>query len=382
MWSRQLSTFAGSFSFQRGASVVSVMRERFAVIPRSLPPISQFSTSAGPARSLLARELDDPVVEPLRCDVHRLLELGGDQAVSAAEEGLTGPVELLAKAIRRLLADRAHPVLELDRARFTACVDLTRGRPLEMLHLSPLELGESELDPGARLALGAVDLLRDGVLVLAKALVQLVDGASTVVGLRGQLLESARERVACARLELLAEADRGCALLVDRGVELVGLGSDLRLDVGDALAHPLLQRRHGSLKRVLRALEIGLPRPQALLDALLDGRDELRHALGQLALADGELAAPLVRETALLGDVGGERVGLCACDRDAELLRLCRRLFLRGGANRPASFGDELLRANGRARARRSESASTTESSNATTSAAISAQARFVTSGL
>ena len=45
------------------------------------------------------------------------------------------------------------------------------------------------------------------------------------------------ECVARARLELLAQAHRRRALLVDRGVELVRLGGDLRLDVGDALAH-------------------------------------------------------------------------------------------------------------------------------------------------
>jgi hypothetical protein len=40
MWSRQLSTFAGSFSCQRGASVVSAMREGFA-LSEKFPPSAQ-----------------------------------------------------------------------------------------------------------------------------------------------------------------------------------------------------------------------------------------------------------------------------------------------------------------------------------------------------
>ena len=60
-----------------------------------------------------------------------------------------------------------------------------------MLDLAALELGERDLDSRARLALGTIDLLGDGVLVLPEPVVQLVDGAAPVVGLRGELLERA-----------------------------------------------------------------------------------------------------------------------------------------------------------------------------------------------
>ena len=201
-------------------------------------------------------------------------------------------------------------------------------RPFEILHLPALELGERELDARASVALGAIDLLVHGVLVLTQSLVELVDRPAAVVHLSGELFECTRECVLRTRLELVAQAHGRCALLVDRAVQLLRLGGDLCLDVRDALAHPLLQGRNGALQCVLGTLEVGLPRAQPLLDALLYGRNQLRHALGQLALAYGELAAALVGEAALLGDVRGERVGLRACNRDTELLRLRRRLFL------------------------------------------------------
>ena len=59
--------------------------------------------------------------------------------------------------------------------------------------------------------------------------------------------------------------------------------------------------------------------------------------------APGQLAAALVGEPALLRHVGGERVGLRARDRDAELLGLCCGLLLGRGANRATRLGDELL---------------------------------------
>ena len=128
-----------------------------------------------------------------------------------------------------------------------------------------------------------------------------------------------------------------------RRVQLLGFGGHARLDVGDPLAHPLLERRDGALERVLGALEVGLPGAKTLLDALLDGSDELGHRVGELSLPHRELAAPLVGEPPLLGDVCGERVGLCARDRDSKLLRLRRRLLLGGRANRAARLRHELL---------------------------------------
>ncbi len=68
----------------------------------------------------------------------------------------------------------------------------------------------------------------------------------------------------------------------------------LPLDVGDALAQPLLERGDRSLEGVLCALEVGFPGAEPLLNALLDGRDELGHPVGELPFADCELAAALV----------------------------------------------------------------------------------------
>src|SRR4029078_3249373 len=111
----------------------------------------------------------------------------------------------------------------------------------EMLDLSTLELRERELDARSGLALGPVDLLGHGVLVLAEPVVQLVDSATAVGRQQLQLVERARKRFTCARLELLTEPNRRDALLVDRRVELVRLGGDPRLDVRDPLPHTPLE---------------------------------------------------------------------------------------------------------------------------------------------
>src|SRR5262249_41336410 len=154
--------------------------------------------------------------------------------IGPPEKRLGDSVELFAQPIGGLLADGTHPILELDRSRFAARVDLACGRALEVLDLSSLELGEGELDACARFAFGTVDLLRDGMLVLAEALVQLVDRATAVVRLDLEFVEGVRERVPRPRLELLTKPDCRDALLVDRRVELVRLRRDAGVDLGDA----------------------------------------------------------------------------------------------------------------------------------------------------
>src|SRR3970040_1708694 len=142
MCRRQLSTFAGSLSFQRGVSVVSAMRVGFVVTetfpaPRSWPDSrGVFSNAGGRARRLVApRELRDSLVEALQCGIGGVLELTGDQDVRAPHEGLRGPVELFAQAVGCLLADRAPPVLELECPGLAQPVDLARSPPFELLDL-------------------------------------------------------------------------------------------------------------------------------------------------------------------------------------------------------------------------------------------------------
>ena len=125
------------------------------------------------------------------------------------------------------------------------------------------------------------------------------------------------------RLELLAQPDRGGALLVGGRPELDGLRLDPGLDLRDPLPLPLLERRHLALERALGPLEVGLPRAQALLDAPLDRRDHLRHPVGELALAHGELPAALVGEPPLLGHI---RRHESACARVIEM-RSCSICF-------------------------------------------------------
>src|SRR5262249_46460203 len=134
-----------------------------------------------PRRALLAGDLDDAVVETLRGRVDRVLELPRDQAAGAPEERLGPPVGLFPQPVGGLLTYRSHAVLELERAGLASRVDLPLDRPLEALDLAPFELGEGDLDAGVSFALGPVDLLVHGVLVLPQSLVQLVDRASPVV---------------------------------------------------------------------------------------------------------------------------------------------------------------------------------------------------------
>src|SRR3972149_9377333 len=98
MCRRQLSTFAGSFSFQSGVSVVSAMRVGFVVTetfppPRSWPDssVSVLHARRRAGRLVAPRELRDSLVEALQCGIGCVLELIGDQDVRTAHERLRGP---------------------------------------------------------------------------------------------------------------------------------------------------------------------------------------------------------------------------------------------------------------------------------------------------
>ena len=160
-----------------------------------------------------------------------------------------------------------------------------------------------------------------------EALVQLVDRAPPVVGLDC----SSSSACASASFALVSSSSRS-RMAAARCSSIVAPSSRPRPRPSTrrrrSAAQALLERRRPSPAARSGPARGRPPSAQALLDSLLDGRDELGHALGELALADGELAAPLVREPPLLGHVRRERVGLGARDGDAELLRLGRRLLL------------------------------------------------------
>ena len=272
-----------------------------------------------------------------------MLELIGDEPVRPAQERLGRSIELFAEPVRRFLANRPHPVLELERAGLAEPFDLAVGRALELDHLTTLELGECDLDPRSGFALGALDLLGHGVLVLAQALRCVLDRPTTVVGLDLQLLERLHEGVSGRPLELLAEPDRSRTLLVDDASELSGFRVDPCLDVGDPLPLMLLEHRDLSVEGTLRALQIRLPRTQAFLDPAFDRGDHLCEPLRELSLPDGELAPALVGQAALFDDVGGQRVGVRSRDRDPEQLRLSRSFFVSSGADGLACLRNELV---------------------------------------
>ena len=98
------------------------------------------------------------------------------------------------------------------------------------------------------------------------------------------------------------------------------------------------------LAQQLGPFEVRLPGSQALLDALLDGGHKLGQAVRELAFADSELTATLVRESSLLGDIRREGVGVGTRDRDSKLLALRRRFLIRSRTHGTACVRDELVR--------------------------------------
>jgi hypothetical protein len=121
----------------------------------------------------------------------------------------------------------------------------------------------------------AVDLLRDGVLVLAETLVQLVDRLRRSSRLELELLE----RTSQESRALVSSSSRSRTeppLLVDRGVQLVGLRGDTP-STSEIRWRMRCSRVETAPEARSVPFEIGLPGPQPFLDALLDGGDELRH---------------------------------------------------------------------------------------------------------
>src|SRR5207245_7884917 len=125
------------------------------------------------------------------------------------------------------------------------------------------------LEPRSGLALRAFDLLREGVLALPQSFGDVLDRASPVGGLALELVECLGQRLLRSLLELFSKTDRRGSLLVDRGPEFARLGLDPGRDVGDALALVVLDGRHLTFERSLRAFEVCLPGMQALFDAPL-----------------------------------------------------------------------------------------------------------------
>src|SRR5207237_4861172 len=146
--------------------------------------------------------------------------------------------------VRRLFADRAHPVLELEASRLAQSVHFARERTFELLELAPLDLGKRDLEPRPRLALRRVDLLGERVLALSQPFRDLLDRPAPVGRLALELVDRLGERLLRGLLELLAQADRRRPLLVDGGPELARPCFDPGSHVDDALSLTLLERGH------------------------------------------------------------------------------------------------------------------------------------------
>ena len=232
-----------------------------------------------------------------------------EHAVGLPPVCLDAAVELARQPARRVLSLSLDRVRELLRRRVGVARGAAGDGALELLHLPPLHVGEAHLNASRCFGLLALDLLSEGPLPAAQALVELVKRApSLALGAfelgarrRGGLLRRARELVAELR---------------DDGAQLLGLALDAlrvaahsRLDVGEQLLLPVGKPCDLRREPLLRALEVLAPRAQAPLDAPLRLRQRLAQALAGLLLPRGDLLPARLGDAALLVEEERRRLG-------------------------------------------------------------------------
>ena len=138
-------------------------------------------------------------------------------------------------------------------------------------------------------------------------------------------------------LELLAQAQHRGALLVGGGDELLGLALDPRLGLGDHCPLPLLELPELRLEVLLRALEVGRPGAQPLLDASLRGGEQVGELVAGGPLPRRELLPPLLGDASLLLGEQRHRVRACARASDRCSSSACAAVSrLDHGGDRPA----------------------------------------------
>ena len=162
----------------------------------------------------------------------------GDEAVRAPQERLGRAVELLAQPVRRLLADRPHPVVELDRAGLAQRASISRSIARSSCSTWRRSSSANASSTRVRASLSAPSTCSaDACSCWRRRSLRSSIGAAPVVGLRsGARRAPVRERP--ARLASSSSRSRRAAARCSSIVapSSVCLRGDLRLDLGDALA--------------------------------------------------------------------------------------------------------------------------------------------------
>ena len=157
-----------------------------------------------------------------------------------------------------------------------------------------------DLDRRGRLGLAALDLLRERLLSPPQPFRDVLDHPPALAGMCLELLERLGDGRLRRALELLTQAQHRGALLVGGCDELLRLALDARLGLGDDGALPLFELAELRLEVLLRALEVGRPRAQSLLDPAFGGRELVGELVAGRPLPRHELLPALLGDAALL----------------------------------------------------------------------------------
>ncbi len=199
---------------------------------------------------------------------------------------------------------------------------------LELLDLLALDVFEAGADPLACFGLFASDPLHQLALAHAHPLVEFVERAPPLGGVRLDLGPRGTECTLERLVELSAHTLDGCAQFLALGGQAIAVGCEARFDLDDELLLALRQLRDVQLRRLGRTVEILRPAGEPLLDLRLRRRERLRERRCDGALALGELAPMILGQLALFFDERRDGVGACARQCPLELGAALRGLAI------------------------------------------------------
>jgi hypothetical protein len=287
-------------------------------------------------------DLAEALLGALCPGIDDLRESLGEDGLRLTREHEDGAVELACESASGFLARALHRGVELQRRGLGKAPGRQVGRPLQVLQLAPLDIGEAGLKPFDDVHLLALDAFGDPAVTRLEALVHLVDRAPAFRSMSLELGADGRHGRLGGPLELLSEFGERDRLEVSGLVDLLAIRLDSRLRLGDEDLLALPQLGELGRERLLRPLEIGGPARQPLGDALL-GRRQAGAELGdRLAFMLDDGLAALLGDAALLLLETRERVGAFQREQPLDLGGARRRLVadqLRELVARPVELG-------------------------------------------
>ncbi len=252
----------------------------------------------------------EAILDALRGVVADVVQPLGEHSLGLAREALDGQIELAAQPARGRLARGADRRVELLRRGLGVARRLARDKPLQLLDLPSLDVAERELDPLRRVVALALDDLLQVALALAQPLGDVLQRASpfrrVLLELGRRLLRHVlrgRSRAPCAAGRSAAAVRRSAACRPSASWPIRDSISVISCRCFDLEALQLVGEPFLELR------DVGVPVAEALLDRALH-RDELLAELrARVALALGDVAAPLLGDSPLLVGEQRERVG-------------------------------------------------------------------------